>query len=159
MRNMQYQVALSFAGEQRSYVEEVARCLHERSIAVFYDGFEKVSLWGQNGAEAFHQAFEQQAAYVVMFISQAYVDKAWTRHERRSAMSRAFGAQREYVLPVRFDDTSVPGLQEDVIFLRAEEHTPSQLAATIAEKLGIERFNGKASASPENDFPGRRGRV
>ena len=148
MRNMQYQVALSFAGEQRSYVEEVARCLHERSIAVFYDGFEKVSLWGQNGAEAFHQAFEQQAAYVVMFISQAYVDKAWTRHERRSAMSRAVGAQREYVLPVRFDDTSVPGLQEDVIFLRAEEHTPSQLAATIAEKLGIERFNGKASEMP-----------
>ena len=145
---MQYQVALSFAGEQRSYVEEVARCLHERSIAVFYDGFEKVSLWGQNGAEAFHQAFEQQAAYVVMFISQAYVDKAWTRHERRSAMSRALGAQREYVLPVRFDDTSVPGLQEDVIFLRAEEHTPSQLAATIAEKLGIERFNGKASEMP-----------
>ena len=145
---MQYQVALSFAGEQRGYVEEVARCLQERSIAVFYDGFEKVTLWGQNATEAFHEAFAQQADYVVMFISQAYVDKAWPRHERRSALSRAVQEQSEYVLPVRFDDTSVPGLQEDAIFLRAEEHTPAQLAATIAEKLGMERFNGKASEVP-----------
>ena len=52
-------MALSFAGEQRGYVEEVARCLQERSIAVFYDGFEKVALWGQNAAEAFHEAFAQ----------------------------------------------------------------------------------------------------
>ena len=40
----QFQVALSFAGEQRNYVERVARWLQKRSIAVFYDGFEEVSL-------------------------------------------------------------------------------------------------------------------
>ena len=49
-----YQVALSFAGEQRDYVEEVARHLQSRSIALFYDGFEKVDLWGQSAVEAFH---------------------------------------------------------------------------------------------------------
>ena len=40
----QFQVALSFAGEQRNYVERVARWFQKRSIAVFYDGFEEVSL-------------------------------------------------------------------------------------------------------------------
>ena len=145
---MQYQVALSFAGEQRSYVEEVARCLQERSIAVFYDGFEKVPLWGQHGAEVFQEAFAYQASYVVMFISQSYVDKAWPCHERRAALSRAVQEKREYVLPVRFDDATVPGLQEDIIFLHADKYSPAELAATIAEKIGIERFNGKASAAP-----------
>lgn len=148
MRNMQYQVALSFAGEQRSYVEKVARNLQARSIVVFYDDFEKISLWGENAAEAFDKAFAQQANYVVMFISQEYVAKAWPRHERRVALSRAVQEPGEYILPVRFDDTPVPGLPAATIFLRAEDHTPAQLAATIAEKLGIERFNGKASEAP-----------
>ena len=50
MTGPKYQVALSFAGEQRDYVEEVARHLQSRSIDVFYDGFEKVGLWGRSGA-------------------------------------------------------------------------------------------------------------
>ena len=80
--------------------------------------------------------------------SQAYVDKPWTNHERRSALSRAVHEKREYVLPVRFDDTLVPGLPDDVIFLRASEYTPAQLATLIAEKLGISRFHVKASQVP-----------
>ncbi len=59
--DMKYQVALSFAGEQRPYVEEVAHHLAARGIAVFYDEFERVRLWGQNLAEAFHKAFERQS--------------------------------------------------------------------------------------------------
>ena len=61
-------------------MEDVALHLRNRSIAVFYDGFEKVPLWGRSGTEAFHEAFAQQSAYVVMFISQAFVEKAWARH-------------------------------------------------------------------------------
>ena len=55
-----------------------------------------------------------------MFISQAYVEKAWTRHERRLALSRMIREPGEYILPVRFDDTSVPGLPTDV-YLRARQ--------------------------------------
>ena len=88
MRRTKYEVALSFAGEDRSYVEEVARHLEERAIAVFYDRFEKVRLWGKSGTEELHDAFARQSAYVVMFISRAYVEKAWPRLEKRSALSR-----------------------------------------------------------------------
>ena len=143
-----YQVALSFAGEQRAYVEEVAHHLAGRRIAVFYDEFERVRLWGRNLAEAFHKAFEQQSDLVVMFVSQAYVEKPWPRHERRSALSRMIREQGEYILPVRFDDTPVDGLPEDVGYERADERTPAQLAAMIAEKLGIRPFQGKASQAP-----------
>lgn len=145
---MKYQVALSFAGEQRDYVEEVARSIQARSISLFYDGFEAVELWGKNLSEAFQAVFEQQAAYVVMFISEAYVQKPWANHERRSALSRAVHEKKEYVLPVRFDDTPVPGLPGDINFLRASEHTPAELAAFIAEKIGMGRFHGKASHVP-----------
>jgi hypothetical protein len=33
-----YDVALSFAGEQRSHVLEVAECLKKAGVNVFYDG-------------------------------------------------------------------------------------------------------------------------
>ena len=146
MNEPTYQVALSFAGDQRQYVEDVARNLQARDVTVFYDGFETAQLWGKNGAEVFHEAFARRAAYVVMFISSAYVNRAWPRHERKSAIGRMIQEHGEYVLPVRFDDTPVPGLSDDVIYLRAAEHTPAELAVLIAEKAEMGRFQGKASA-------------
>ena len=146
--NREYQVALSFAGEQRDYVDAVAWHLAARSIAVFYDGFEQVGLWGRDGAAAFHEVFAEKATYVVMFISAEYAKKAWTRHERRSALSRMMKEEQEYVLPVRFDDTAMPGLPDSILYLRASDYSPAELSATIARKLGIAGFDGKASDVP-----------
>ena len=83
-----------------------------------------------------------------MFISKEYVENAWPRHERRSILSSAVQNKSEYVLPVRFDDTLVPGLPESIRYETANEHTPEKLAVMIAEKLGIKPFAGKASDVP-----------
>ncbi len=143
-----YEVALSFAGEQRDYVEEVARALESRGINVFYDDFEKVELWGKNLIEKLHRVYQYESQLTVMFISKKYVEKAWPRHERRSMLNRALAEPKEYILPVRFDNTKVPGLPEDVSYLQAEDHTPAELAILIATKLGIKPFEGKASNVP-----------
>ena len=144
----QYQVALSFAGEQRHYVEEVARHLQARSIVVFYDGFERTRLWGKSGIEAFQEVFERRSGYVVMFISEAYVRKSWPRLERRAVLKRMAEDDREYVLPVRFDSTPVPDLPEEILYEKAEDHTPASLAVLVADKLGVQPFDGKASDVP-----------
>jgi len=143
-----YQVALSFAGEQRSYVKKVAEHLENLGIAVFYDDFEKVSLWGRSGAEVFHEVFASQSAFVVMFISKSYVEKEWTNHERKSALSRMVKEKNEYILPVRFDNTPVPGLPDDLIYLPADKHTEAELAALTAEKIGVDPYQHKASDIP-----------
>lgn len=143
-----YEVALSFAGEQRAYVEDVARTLQSRAISVFYDNFETVRLWGKHLPEELQRVYEHGASMVVMFISAEYVEKAWPRHERRAMLSRAVRESNEYVLPVRFDDTEVPGLPDGVFYLKAADYSPAQLAAMIAEKLGIKPFEGKASNVP-----------
>ena len=86
-----YDVALSFAGEQRDYVEEVAGKLRSLNITTFYDRIEEeiIRLWGGSLGENLHDVYENKASFVVMFISREYVDKAWTTHERRSALSGA----------------------------------------------------------------------
>ena len=137
--NEKYDVALSFAGEQREYVEEVAWGLMSLDITIFYDKVEKelIRTWGGHLVEEFHDVYENRAYYVAMFISKEYVEKAWTTHERRSALSGAI-QNKTRILPVRFDDTPVPGLPTDLKYLPTRDYTPPQLALMIAKKLGRE---------------------
>lgn len=143
-----YEVALSFAGEQRTYVEGVARALQSRGIRVFYDDFETVRLWGKHLSEELQRIYENGASLAVMFISREYVEKAWPRHERRALLSRAVRESDEYVLPVRFDETEVPGLPSGICYLKAADYSPAQLATMICQKIGVKPFEGKASDVP-----------
>src|ERR1700722_14757184 len=132
----QYDVALSFAGENRTYVEEVAGGLKAASVSVFYDKFEKADLWGKNLIEHLAEIYGHRSRFVVMFVSKEYVEKAWTTHERRHAQDRALLAQSEYILPARFDDTAVPGMTSTVAFVDLRKTSPSELVGLILQKLG-----------------------
>jgi hypothetical protein len=131
-----YDVALSFAGEQRAYVEEVADELRHRGIRPFYDDYEKASLWGKDLYEHLDWVYQKAARFCVLFASETYAAKVWTTHERRSAQARALQAGQEYILPVRFDDTEIPGLRPTVMYLEASSTTPAALAMLLVEKLG-----------------------
>jgi hypothetical protein len=41
----EYDVCLSFAGEQREYVRQVAGLLQESGVKVFFDEYEEADLW------------------------------------------------------------------------------------------------------------------
>ena len=130
-----WDVALSFAGAQRDYVEQVARELKARGVRCFYDADERIELWGKYLAEELPAIYGEHAATVVMFVSAEYAAREWTRHERRAALARAVRERREYVLPARFDDTPLPGLLPDVSYVDLRTKTPQQFAAMIEAKL------------------------
>jgi TIR domain len=132
-----YDVALSFAGEDREYVEAVAEALRDRGIRVFYDHYEAASLWGKDLYEHLSQIYGQQARFTVMFISQHYARKVWTNVERESAQQRALEQHCEYVLPARFDDTEVPGVKDSTVQEDLRNTTPEDLAIRIADKLAL----------------------
>jgi len=56
----EYDVALSFAGEDRAYVEEVANSLNNRGVKVFYDLFEEANLWGKNLYEYLSEIYQSK---------------------------------------------------------------------------------------------------
>lgn len=141
-------VALSFAGEQRDYALEVARHLKQRGINVFYDEWEENKLWGADLAVELQKTYSENARYVVLFISQEYVDKPWPGLELRAALERRITERRDTILPVRFDNSVVPGLPNTIRYETAEKLTPAELSIKIAEKCGVARFEGKASNAP-----------
>ena len=146
----EYEVSLSFAGEDRTYVADVARHLRAAEVRVFYDEFERVRLWGIDLAEDLQQQYFGRSEYVLMFISRHYVEKIWPGHEKRAALAAAISSNREYILPVRFDDTELPGLNPTVRFEDARHTTSSELADLVLQKLGrnLNERKGNSVAPP-----------
>ena len=132
----EYEVVLSFAGEDREYVERVAHILKTNKVSVFYDNYEEASLWGKDLVEHLHKVYSGSARYCVMFISKHYADKVWPTHERRSAFEKAIETKEEYILPARFDDTEIPGLRKTTGYVDLRRKSPEHLAVLILQKLG-----------------------
>jgi len=131
----EFDVVLSFAGENRAYVDQVAAALERRGISVFYDQFEKVNLWGKDLVEYLDQIYRIKGRFCVMFISQSYAVKAWPTQERKSAQARAFQSSREYILPARFDDAEIPGVLPTIGYINLNEYTPDRFADLVVSKV------------------------
>ena len=85
-----YDVALSFAGEDREYAETLRDLLIAGGYKSFYDEDELASLWGKNLYDYLSSVYKDRARYCVMFLSKHYERKLWTNHERQMAQARAF---------------------------------------------------------------------
>jgi len=90
---------------------------------------------GRNLQEYLTGIYLKQARFCIMFISQAYAEKMWTRHERRTAMARAMEQKRAYILPIRLDDTELEGLLPSVAYITFSDHTEDEIVEMILAKL------------------------
>ena len=131
----QYDVAISFAGTERKQAKELAFGLRDRDVRVFYDGFFGAQLWGKDLVEFFDDIYRRRARYCVMFVSEAYRDRMWTTHERRSAIARSVEQRDEYILPVVVEQVELSGLPSTLGYVSAHEFTTDEIADMVVEKL------------------------
>lgn len=135
-RSYDYDVAISYAGEDRAYAEALASALRHRGITVFFDGYEQSTLWGKNLYTYLSDLYQNRARYCVAFLSRHYATKLWTNHEQEAAQARAFQENEEYILPIRLDSTAIPGLRPTVAYLNWSTGAPAYVAEMIVKKLG-----------------------
>lgn len=131
----EYDIAVSFAGEDRGIVKEYVDILSPKGLKVFYDKDAQVDLWGSNLYDKFDEIYRTKAFFCVIFISKHYAEKVWTNHERKSAQARALQENREYVLPVRLDDTEIPGIPSTIGSLDLREISLEELADMTIQKV------------------------
>lgn len=141
IKNYDYDIALSFAGENREYVKEVANILKSYGVRVFYDEFEEHTLWGKNLISYLQDIYKEKAKYTIMFISEYYAKKIWTNHERNSMQERAFRESEEYILPARFDSTEIPGLYSTISYIDLNTKTPYEFVKVILLKINWQTKN------------------
>jgi hypothetical protein len=139
--DLNYDLAISFAGEDKPIVHTYAEAIRDKGLKIFYADFEEVDLWGSNLYETLDSIYRLKAHFCVIFVSKYYAAKVWTNHERRSAQARALIENREYILPVRLDDTEIPGMNPTIGYLNFSKVGHDGLIKATLEKLN--RFKSK----------------
>lgn len=136
-----FDVAISFAGAERAWAEQLAELVRNEGYEVFCDTDYEEQLWGKDLIVFFDEIYRKRSRYCVIFISQEYKDRMWTNHERKSAQSRALEERgHEYILPVRVDDTDLPGLQPTIGHIDISKGIEFIATALIRKLSTIERI-------------------
>jgi hypothetical protein len=130
-----FDVALSFAGEEREYVEKVAASLFRTGINVFYDQYEEVDMWGKNLTTHLESIFSTDTACVVIFASNNYSKKAFPCLEKDAALATAINSRKEYILMGKFDDTQIYGILPTIKYIDLRKVSADEFASLIIQKL------------------------
>lgn len=141
-----YDLALSFAGEDRPVAEKIALTLKRKGYRIFYDRFEQAEMIGVDLTKLLGEIYSRRSRYCLMLISEKYVSKPWTNHERQFALSRALKERSAYILPLKLDDTDLPGLSPTIGYLDIRNSSVKEVCTLLAQKMGAasEVSNSKA---------------
>lgn len=143
----EYDVVISFAGEDREVAKLLADGLILKGMTVFYDEYAQADLWGKDLYSHLTEIYRDQSKYCLMIISESYAKKQWTNHERRAAQARAIGENHEYILPLRVDDASVEGILQTTGYVDYRVTSAEQVVEMVVEKVGV--YNRAHGITPE----------
>jgi hypothetical protein len=138
----EYDVAVSYAGPDRGYAEQLAEMLRAAELGVFFDLFEEATILGKRLYTFLQDVYENKARYCVVLLSQHYADRVWPRHEIQAAFNRAAREKGDYILPIRLDDARIEGLPSDLAYLSAKGRSVQDVAKILIAKIRPEARPG-----------------
>ena len=106
-----FDVAISFAGENRELAREIANRLGELDVAVFFDEKYEVAFLGKRLGDEFERVFSTGSRFVLCILDRHHRQKDWPTFERDTFVPRM---KAHEVIPVYMDDTKFPGIPDDV---------------------------------------------
>lgn len=130
-----YDVAISFAGEDRPLASDIASGLVTKGLNVFYDEYVEAELWGKDLYVHLTKIYRDDSKYCLMLLSNHYAAKQWTSLERRAAQSRAFTENREYILPLRLDDAEIDGILNTTGYIDVRKRPLEQIVELVVTKV------------------------
>lgn len=105
-----YDVALSFAGEDRAFAEHLRDALEDLGHVVFYDMAERHRILGEDVEEYLGPIYSSGSRFVVAVLGEMYGKKRWTLFESEQYRDRV---ERGEVLPIW--STAVPPTPTDAM--------------------------------------------
>ena len=132
-KESEYDLAFSFAGEDRSYVKTVKSECEKLGLATYYDEDRRIDQWGKSFIGEQRKVYSgYKTKHFVPFISQHYFSKPIPTDEFKAALLESTKRDR-YILPIKLDDSKVSSeyLHGDTQYLRKSDYTPQQLAQAL----------------------------
>jgi hypothetical protein len=150
---IQYDVGISCAGEDRDTVERVLLELAKRNVRTFYDLDERARLWGEDLAELLPRIYLKQCRFFMPFISESYVKKAFPKFEYKRALEKAIRTDDAFIIPVQLEDVKFDLLGDNVAYLDIRTVSPEEIAETVVTKLGYGAGRPAPPTSPSTSPP------
>ncbi|HSH31915.1 MAG TPA: TIR domain-containing protein [Candidatus Saccharimonadales bacterium] len=128
-----YDLAFSFASENREYVETVKAECDKLGLVTYYDRERRIDQWGKSFIGEQRKVYGgYRTKHFVPFISKHYFTKPIPTDEFKAALLESTKRSR-YILPVKLDDSevSVDYLHPDTQYLETKDYTPEQLAQAM----------------------------
>ena len=133
-----FDIALSYASQQRSIVSEVSRSLTQRHVRVMYDVDQSHVLLASNLLAKLPKTFAIESEWCAAFFSSDYFASEWTKIEFESVM-KEIERGREMLIPIMLSETELPQAVRSLCYSDAKALKPAEIADRIlkyiAEKM------------------------
>jgi len=129
-----YDVALSFAGEDRSIARQIAESLTKENLNVFFDDYSSAELWGQNLFDYLEKVYADSRLCIVL-LSKSYLEGQWTQNEFRNLIAHSKKRPSFSILPLHIDDAPVPGDLANLGYVQWDSVSPQDLTRMVKERL------------------------
>jgi hypothetical protein len=111
----EFDVAISFAGENRDLARYIAENLELLDVPVFFDEMFEINFLGKAWSRQFKEIFADKSKYVVSLLDIHHLQKIWPTFERDLFLPRVPDGS---VIPIFLDDTKFPGVPQDLIGIK-----------------------------------------
>lgn len=113
--NYEFDIAISFAGENRVLAKYLADQFSALDIQVFYDANFEANYLGKTWSKEFTRIFGQASKYVICLLDKHHAEKIWPSFEREVFTPRVMKGE---VIPIYLDETPIHGIPTDVVGIR-----------------------------------------
>lgn len=111
MENIDFDLAISFAGENRELARYIVRRLSDLDVHTYFDEDYESNYLGKRLTDEFRAAFHSNSRFVICLLDNSHLKKIWPTFERDVFLPRV---EKQEVIPIYLDDTRFPGIPGDL---------------------------------------------
>lgn len=135
----QFDVAFSFPGEVRNFIEPIAAEL-ERVIgpnSCFYDNNYKAQLARPSLDLLLQSIYKKRAKLIVVFVCSKYQEKEWCGLEFTAIREIILEKQLGKIMYIKMDDGKVEGVFKNDGYIDGRTHSPKEVALLIKKRIDV----------------------
>lgn len=155
---MRFKIALSYPGERRDFVKQVADRLADRvgRDRVLYDCYYEAEFARPDLDTYLQRLYRDESELIAVFLCADYERKLWCGLEWRIVRTLIMNRQAATIMPLRFDNTEIPGLSPIDGYVWIGGRSPQKIADLILERMEINVSHTPApspSSTPTSPTP------
>jgi hypothetical protein len=117
-KDYEWDIAISFAGENRDIARWIAENFEVLDVRVFFDEHYEVNMLGRALSDVFENVFKNDSRLVICLLDENYRKKIWPTFERQCFAHRVGEGE---VIPVFLDQTLFVEISNDIFGIKFHE--------------------------------------